>query len=159
MFPIFTATDFHWFSDGVLRRRLQVRPSPPYDVKLAIGIPHDPPNPQVMFDGDAAFFTDGAYWFVAEKLVEFGVQHIPLKFFDCYGGCRLSGLGLDELEWFANTLAGVLNGYPERWEVNAQVFGQPAFVEREALLREVARLRAVLRRAREEGRPVASLGD
>jgi hypothetical protein len=130
-----------------------------YDMKVAIGIPNDSQTRRVVFDGEVAFFTDGAYLFVAEKLSEFGVQHIPPGFFDCFGGCPLSGPGLDELEWFANTLLGSLGDYPERWELDTMVGGRPAFVERDALRREVSRLVAIVRAARHESRPVASFGD
>src|SRR5262249_30483976 len=133
----------------------RVMPSPTYDVKIAIGILKDPTNRRIMFDGVVAFFTDGMYWFVAHKLDEFGVQHIPPGFFDCYGGCRLSGPGLEELEWFANTLLGSLGDYPDRWELDVFIGGKPAFVDRDILRREVVRLVAVVRRAREEGCPVA----
>ncbi len=130
-----------------------------WDVKVAIGIPCDPPNPRVKFDGEVAWFADGAYWFVANQLAHFGVRNVPTWFFDCWGGCELMGVGLEELGWFAEFLLRVLAEYPDRWAVDALVFGQPAFVERALLEQELSRLTRVLHRASESGRPVESFGD
>jgi hypothetical protein len=128
-------------------------------MEVKVDIHNEPTSRCVRFDGEVACFTDAAYWFVAAKLGEFGVQHIPPAFFDCHGGCQLSGAGLDELVWFADTLLGSLGDYPDRWEIDTVVRGRRAFVERETLREELSRLVAIVRTAQGEGRPVASFGD
>jgi hypothetical protein len=129
-----------------------------YDVGIAIGILVEPPTRRIAFDGPAALFTDGAYYFVNQKLAEFGARHIPPGFFDCYGGSPLTGEGADELGWFANTLSRALVDYPERWEV-ADFGSGSATVERDNLRQQLVGLTEIVQRARREGRTVASRGD
>jgi hypothetical protein len=127
------------------------------DVWLAVGILCDPPVRGVAFDGAVACFVDGAYCFVGEKVAEFGTQHLPRGFWDCYGGAALSAPALQELGWFVVTLLAALAGYPERWQ--GAVFGRAVQVERESVRRELAQLREIVRRAKAEGRTVASWGE
>jgi hypothetical protein len=140
-------------------------PSRPYDVGIAIGIVTDESAQPMTFDGLVAFFTDGAYWFVWQRLKEFDSARIPLDFFDCYGGASLTGAALEELDWFLKVLVGSLGDYPEQWEVHSgtqiaperKELYQP--VHKATLLCELAQLEQIVGRARAEGRTVASFGD
>jgi hypothetical protein len=127
------------------------------DVGIVIGILLDPPVRGVKFDGMVASFSDADYYFVSEKLGDFGPYHIPPWFWDCFGGASITGSALEELGWFADTLVGALADYPDHWDVDA--CGKPARVERERVRRELCQLGKIVRRAKSEGRTVVSWGD
>jgi hypothetical protein len=143
--------------DQVLIEALRnMPPAHPFcDVGIAIGVLREPPVRGVRFDGAGAGFVDGAFFFVGEKLAEFGTRHVPLGFWDYFGGTTLTAAGVEELGWFADTLGAALAEYPEHWEVDAGDKIYP--VERESLRQELRQLGEIVRRARAEGRAVASM--